>query len=214
MIDLIQKNDYICNVKIVIFWLVLVPWMLYAQPFAPLGAQWTYQINRGCCGNTNLIDFVTWSVEKDTILKNQNCRMIVKNGLQIEGFSDTMFVYQNGLQVFYYDFYSQDFILLYDFSKQKNESWAIRSGSCEFNIMVDSISNIQINGHNLKQLYISSNNSDYNGVIIEKIGFLPRPQPNFALYCYGLVAYNYYNGLRCYQDPEIGFYDFQIAPML
>ncbi len=196
-----------------LFLLLFIPFYLHSQNFAPIGAQWTYQIGSGCCNNGNELDFIQWNVIKDTFVLQQNCRMILKKGSSIEGFSDTMFVYQENQQVFYYDFYSQTFTLLYDFSKQKNESWKVKSGDCELNIIVEEVTNIQINQHSLKQLRVTSNNSDYEGYIIEKIGFLKKPQPDFSQYCHGLVSYlNYYDGLRCYEDPELGFHDFQISP--
>lgn len=196
-----------------IYFLGLIPIFLFSQNFATIGAKWTYQVGSGCCNNGNELDFIQWTVWKDTIIHQKNCRMIIKNGVSIEGFSDTMFVYQQGQQVFYYDFYSDNFTLLYDFSKQKNESWVVNSGNCGLNIIVEEVSLITINQHTLKQLKVTSDNSDYEGYIIEKIGYLKKPQPDFSQYCYGLISYlNYYDGLRCYEDPEIGFYDFQISP--
>ncbi len=192
------------------FWAFL---HLSAQNFAPLGAKWTYQIGSGCCNNGREKDFVEWSVVQDTFIHQQNCRMLLKKGISIEGFPDTIFVYQDHQQVYYFDFYSHTFTLLYDFGKQKNESWKIQSGECELNVIVKDVSMVTINGQNLKRLEVTSDNSDYEGHIIEKIGYLKKPQPDFALYCYGLVSYlNYYEVLRCYEDTELGFYDFQIAP--
>ncbi len=185
---------------------------IFAQSFAPIGAKWNYQIGSGCCNNGNELDFVEWTVTKDTVIHGKTCRMILKKGIFIEGFPDTIFIYQEQQQIYYFDFYSDTFTLLYDFSKQKNESWLIKSGDCELNIIVKEVSMVNINGHNLKRLQVTSTNSDYEGYIIEKIGFLKKPQPDFSQYCYGLVSYYYYDGLRCYEDPELGFYDFQIAP--
>lgn len=199
--------------KRLLLFIFYFPILLFAQSFAPIGAKWTYQIGSGCCNNGNEWDYVEWQVFKDTLIKQQNCKMLLKKGISIEGFADTMFVYQNQEQIYFYDFYSENFTLLYDFFKKANESWKVKSGNCELNVMVESVSSININGQNLKQLHVISNNSDFEGVIIEKIGFLKKPQPDFAQYCFGLVSYlNYYDGLRCYEDPEIGFYDFQIAP--
>ncbi len=193
--------------------LFFFPFFLYSQNFAPIGAQWTYQIGSGCCNNGNELDFVQWKVIKDTSILQKDCRMLLKKGISIEGFSDTMFVYQENQQVYFYDFYSQSFTLLYDFSKQKNESWVVKSGDCELNVIVEEASTIQINQQPLKQLKVTSTNSDYEGYIIEKIGFLKKPQPDFSQYCHGLISYlNYYDGIRCYEDPELGFHDFQISP--
>lgn len=194
-----------------LFSFLFLPFLVQSQTFAPLGAEWIYQIGRGCCNNGNEIDFVQWNVIKDTAVSQKNCRMIIKSGVSIEGFADTMFVYQDGQQVYFYDFYSQSFSLPYDFSKQKNESWVIKSGDCGLNVIVEEVSIIPMNQHFLKQLKVTSNNSDYDGYIVEKIGYLKKPQPDFSQYCHGSISYTYYDGLRCYDDSELGFYDSQIA---
>ena len=102
-----------------------------------------------------------------------------------------------------------------------NDSWVIEIKDEEqdldtIKISVDSISIININGIDLKVLYVTyfklneNMHEVYSSRIIEKIGDI---QYMFNWFPWSSIAcdVNYTNGLRCYEDQNIGFYSNTLA---
>ena len=186
----------------------------YGQDFAPIGAEWYYNEQFAFSGDINYIKFTS---EKDTLIFGKNCKKITKrHKILCNDRPDTEYIYSRNDTVFFRDTTFNEFQILYDFSANPTDSWIIKIMDEEqdidtITITVDSVSTTQINGQNLKTLYVTYNKDDenmpeiYSSTIIEKIGdikymFNWYPWSNIA--CDG----NYTSGLRCYQDSDIGMY--------
>ncbi|MBN1968672.1 MAG: T9SS type A sorting domain-containing protein [Candidatus Delongbacteria bacterium] len=186
-----------------------------AQEFAPIGAEWYYNEKFASSGD---IDFIKFTSEKDTIINGENCRKITKrHKIYCYERPDTEFILNRNDTVFFFDPLFNDFQNLYVFSANNNDSWKIKvEGENQsidtITISVDSTKTKLINGIELKHLYITYNSiyGNYPSEIIEKIGdirFMFNWEPWKAMAC----DFNYTNGLRCYQDSEIGLFSTGIA---
>lgn len=186
----------------------------YGQDFAPVGAEWYYNERFAFSGDINYIKFTT---EKDTLIFGENCKKITKrHKIVCNDRPEIEYLFSRNDTVFFLDTIFNDFQILYDFSASATDSWIIKIKDEEqeidtLTITVDSVSTTQINGQDLKTLYVTYDKDDenmpetYTSTIIEKIGdikymFNWYPWSNVA--CDG----NYTSGLRCYQDSDIGLY--------
>lgn len=151
----------------------------YGQEFAPVGAEWYYNEQFAFAGDINYIKFTS---EKDTLIFGENCKKITKrHKLICNNRPNTEYLFTRNDTVFFLDTAFNEFQILYDFSANPTNSWIIKIKD-EFQIIdtltitVDSISTTQINGQNLKTLYVTYVNDDQNmpqiypSVIIERIG--------------------------------------------
>lgn len=181
-------------------------------PWVPVNATWYYQF--GVMGPQ--IYFNKWVCTKDTIMLGKNCSYIEKvYGNYVTGdFFNFNIMYEDSNIVYWYNAFQNSFSVLYNFNAQPGDSWTTSGDSCEFVVNVDSVSYQVINGDTLKVLFISSDpNVEWNGKVIENIGNIWRPTPNFMTYCYGWIEdLHYYTGLRCYDDDTLGLYETGIAP--
>jgi len=185
----------------------------YGQEFAPVGAVWYYDERFAFSGDINYIKFTS---EKDTLIYGELCKKITKrHKLICIDRPDTEYLFTRNDTVFFFDHHFADFQILYDFNATVGDSWIIKIKDEDENIdtltvTVDSISTTEINGHNLKTLYVTyyksnGNPYSYTSTIIERIGdikymFNWYPWTNMA------CDYNYTPGLRCYEDSTIGLY--------
>lgn len=191
----------------------------YGQDFAPIGTEWYYDEQRAFSGDINYIKFTS---EKDTLIFGETCRKITKrHKIECNDRPEIEYLFTRKDTVFFLDTIFNDFQILYDFNAIAADSWIIKIKDEEqdidtLTITVDSVSTTQINGQDLKTLYVTYDKDDenmpdtYTSTIIEKIGdvkymFNWYPWSNIA--CDG----NYTSGLRCYQDSEIGLYSTEIV---
>lgn len=185
-----------------------------AQEFAPIGAEWYYNERFAFSGD---IDFIKFTSEKDTVINGKTCKKITKrHKIYCFGRPDTEFLYTSNDTVFFFDTTFNEFQNLYVFNSAPNDSWTIKIKDEEqeidtIRISVDSISTRQINGQNLKVLFVTYDKNDenfpesYSSTIIEKIGdvnYMFNWYPWSRMVCDA----NWTDGLRCYQDSEIGLY--------
>lgn len=215
------------RILLLIFNMILIN-SVYAQDFAPIGAEWHYTERHAFSGDET---FLKISSIKDTVVNGKECRLIQKQGNPMcSGRPDIEFMYQEDSKVFFWDNTFNKFQILYDLTKAVNEFWIIEvfDERCTNNwdsiihdldtikIIVNSISTIEINGKLLKQLSVTYdvitevNPYSYDSKIIEKIGdikYLFNYYPYSSWACDG----NYAAGLRCYEDSELGFYSTGIA---
>lgn len=186
-----------------------------AQSWAPIGAKWYYGEGFAFSGN---IDYVLYTSEKDTTVKGQNCRKIIKNH-DFVCYSRPKFelMYSNSDTVFFYDNKFDSFQMLYRFNAVKNDSWYILAEKYQnlidtIMVRVDSTSSMLVNNQSLKVQYVSYINLKsptyaHKSTIIEKIGD-PAYMFDYYIQYTGFCDINYPRGLRCYEDTIIGNYHF------
>jgi hypothetical protein len=191
---------------------------LRAQDFAPIGAKWFYTERYF---NSEDIGYIAAESVKDTVIKGKNCRQIV-NGLLCGAFeSSKNFVFQEDSIVYFFNQKTDTFEILYNFKAKKGDSWTtffyFMDELDTLKVTVDSIFTVTINGHKLirQRITYSRLNQDplydwsYDAEVTEIIGdsyFLFNLRSTKIL-CVG----NESAGLRCYEDPDFGFYSTGIA---
>lgn len=193
---------------------ILFAIIIKAQEFAPIGAEWYYNERFAFSGD---IDFIKFISEKDTIINGKTCSKLTKrHKLYCFGRPDTEFLYSSNDTVYFFYTIFNEFQNLYIFNSIPNDSWIIKIKDEEqevgtITIRVDSVSTIQINGQNLKALHVTYNKNNeispesYSSTIIEKIGDI-QYMFNWSPWTQIACDANWTDGLRCYQDSEIGLY--------
>jgi hypothetical protein len=184
--------------------------ILNAQSWAPTGASWTYGVGYAF---SPITETSNWTCIGDTVVSGRNCKIIQRYGGYVTGdVSDKLITYEDSNIVYWYNI--NQFTTLYDFNKNAGDSWAIMTDSCALLVTVDSTGIDTINGIALKTIYVSTQFGVFDGKIIERIGHVVQPNPNVNFPCYGFVEdLNYYIGLSCYEDTNLGFYNFGITPL-
>ena len=195
---------------------------LWAQDFAPIGAEWHYTEGFFMSGDKNFLKITS---EKDTLYQGKACRKLLKTRIiWCNMRTETEFVYSENNAVFFWQSDLTGFQKLIDFNAEAGDSWAIQMNDMVIAtdidsvlIEVDSTSYIDINNQLLKVLYVTYRGYyddeievQYSSQIVEKIGdmyYLFNFFPELGLACDG----NYSEGLRCYEDEELGLYSTGIA---
>ncbi len=175
--------------------------------WAPEGAKWYYTFFNGFIPPY----FTTETIEVwgDTVIAGQVCKKI--NSTRIENFTDLEFMYESDKKVYFFEDEINEFILLYDFSKQPGEYWSV-VGSDTLRVHVDSI----INYMGIKAFYVHFTDTENtqvasNGIIYEGIGFHLNMFYWDWLWNPPTVDLVYY-GLRCYESPSTGLLKFIDEP--
>ncbi len=178
----------------------------YAQQWAPLGAKWTYGVAYAFSPNAG---YKEWVCSRDTLINGQSCRVIEAVGSPLgSDFAPSIISYEDSGIVYWY--HQNQFTVLYDFNKNAGESWITMSDSCAIEVYVDSTYIDTINGAARKVLLVSSPLNAIYGTVVEGIGFLQQPTPDIIYSCWGWVfCADYYTGLRCYEENELGLCRFQ-----
>ncbi|MFA5418835.1 MAG: T9SS type A sorting domain-containing protein [Bacteroidales bacterium] len=195
---------------------------LWAQDFAPLGAEWHYTEGFFMSGDKNFLKITS---VKDTLYQGKTCRKLVKTRIiWCNMRTETEYVYSENNAVFFWQSDLTGFQKLIDYNIEAGDSWVIQMNDMESAtdidsvlIEVDSTSYIDINNQSLKVLYVTYRGYyddeievQYSSQIVEKIGdmyYLFNFFPELGLACDG----NYSEGLRCYEDEELGLYSTGIA---
>ena len=183
---------------------------IFSQNFAPIGAEWYYELESPFDFSKN---FSKWESVSDTIILGKTANKIIRTDGYV-GTSDTvMYVYEDSGLVYKYLPITNSFTILYNFNANANDSWLMDvDTNCSLTVNVDSTSTTLINGFNLKVLYVSTINSEFSGTIIERLGHQTGSLPNINFLCYSIAdGGSYYNGLRCYSDSTFGNYNSGIA---
>ena len=206
--------------KILFILIVAISLQCYSQEWSPIGAKWQFSIN---------VFWITGYLEiecvGDTVINNTSYRVLNKvyhlyNYLNQTYYIDTIgqeFTYQDGEKV--YILRNNQLYTLFDFGAQVGDWWVIphtysAGEECDTvgYVQVDSVGTANINGIDLKQIYISPlNESDWGwgahgiDVLTEKIGSQYLYLfPEIISFC---IADVFEGGLfRCYEDEEIGLY--------
>ncbi len=192
---------------------------MYGQGFAPVGAEWHYDIRFAFASD---ITYSQFSSEKDTFILGENCRKITKYNASDNYYRPKVeYLFSRNDTVFFLDTAFNEFQILYVFNAVPTESWSIRVKDENQNIKtitvtVDSVGTSLINDENLKTLYVTyqhlfnGNIESYNSTIIEKIGDVQQ-MFNWIPWSNTVQCSSYSNGLRCYQDDNVGLYSTGIA---
>lgn len=177
----------------------------FAQQWAPKGAKWTFGT---VSAFRPIYHFTEWISKADTLIDGHNCRIIESIGDWVAGDrSKRNFIYEEKGVVYLST--GGGFSVLYDFTKKSGESWQTWMDTCLLDVTVDSIGSIIINGFVLRTLYISTDQDEFSGRVIEFIGHDVRPNPDVDKLCYQIVVDgDSYTGLRCYQDEYFGSVEF------
>ncbi len=202
--------------------MVICSFMVRAQGFAPTGAKWYY--GQGFAFSS-YISYLSIESVGDTLIAGQSCKKLINNGgIDCSFQSHPYMVYEEDSTVYFYVPDLDTFQVLYDFKALAGDSWRTVFNTDvswdhidTVSTYVDSIGQRLINGFLVKELYVSMTihgygyvYGTYQGVINQRFGdveYMFRLFTNRAI-CDG----NYSLGLRCYEDPEIGFYSTGIAP--
>lgn len=208
--------------RFLILMLILATCGLSAQNFAPIGAEWYYTEGFFMSGDKNFLKIIS---VKDTLFHGKTCRQLVKTrDIWCNMRPETEYVYSEDSAIYFWQSDLTGFQKLIDFKAEAGESWVIQMNDLETDtdidsvlIEVDSTSFTNINNHLLKVLYVTYHglydydiDVEYPSQIVEKIGdmyYLFNFFPELGLACDG----NYSEGLRCYEDSELGFYSTGIA---
>lgn len=210
--------------KLLIFVLLLANCLIgFTQTeFAPIGAEWYYSNYEGY--NPPQFDYIKHVCIKDSTITGKRVKIIQKTKFKYGGVAVNLgyeYLYQNGDTIFYWK--SGGFHVLYNFSLSKGDSILLYSempNQCLDKTpygwsRIDSVYSDTINNHQLKAYFSTHKEGSVWGFdsfpIIEKIGSTAYllPQNTFC----GIMDGEPQIGLlRCYSDPEIGFYQFENIP--
>ena len=203
---------------LVIIQLILVPVLGFTQEWSPIGAEWYYDITYAWSGDINYHRIYCDSIHE---INGTDCKRVVIDYRACNNYyNENLYTYENEDTIFFYNFDIDSFQILYDFNAQPGDEWVMYIKN-EFTFQkiiahVDSISTIDINSYNLPVLYMTytyyhdvGNGLEllynYNSTIIKNLGdlyFLINIIHPGNIVCDKDKIFN----LRCYQDPEIGFY--------
>ena len=214
----------------IIIALCVLPLCLNAQRWFPENATWTF--NRQRLLSFRAHGYTKYTVVKDTVINNTAAKLIVVNAVEYDGVEsarDSLFVYELDSRVYLWN--GSEFKLMYDFNLNAGDTLNVSNDiiypDCSRSpITVDSISNIILNGQNLKVQHISYTIFDSTLVlgeyimrtrIMERVGIekqfifsptcLPHDQSGHPI----LICLPYdefaYSGLRCYNDDSISYKD-------
>lgn len=209
---------------ILLFILILTNCLIgFAQSeFAPIGAEWYYSKYESY--NPPQIHYIKQTCIKDSTIADKKVKVIQKTLFKYEGVTVDLgyeYLYQNGDTISYWK--SGEFHVLYNFSLSKGDSILLYSempNQCLDKTpygwsYIDSVYSDTINGHPLKAYISTHKEGSVWGFdafpIIEKIGSTDYLLPQNA-FCGIADGEPQIGSLRCYSDPEIGFYQYGNTP--
>jgi len=174
----------------------LFPFLLAAQvEFAPVGATWYYN---GWAEFPTTLTYFKMEVDGIDTIQGRLCKRITKDGNVPCSINGTSYFYQDGGKV--YNFLDGDFHLLYNFDAVAGESWVIPTHNSSFQdsltVLVDTVYNINIDGHILKVQGLSSD-FWWSNIIIEGIGNTQYMFPQVPV-CDPVTG-----GLRCFKTDSL-----------
>ena len=196
---------------LLLFFLLTISENVVGQEWAPIGATWHYDQLEFSPHNDR--SFIKYSVIGDTIIEGQSVKVFeqalttyLSHYDSILITRDTCYLSEIGDSVYLYDKIYRSFKLIYNFSAEPGDTLRVwcNQGDTDIDVVVDSVTLININGFELKKLYVTSpfpQDCNMNGDIIENIGWTGFLFPQHS------IADPPIGGpLRCYSDPVIGDY--------
>jgi hypothetical protein len=191
---------------------------LVGQDWAPIGAEWYYDVTYAFSGDIN---FHRIYCDSTFNINGKDCNRINLDYCACNNhFCDKLYTYEVNDTVFFYNPDIDTFDILYDFNAMPGGSWKIRSKYYNEEIdtilvYVDSVGSMEINDKSLKKLFVTyvypdkqgigSDKNHENSIIVESLGDL-NYIININNSWLGACDINFIHSLRCYEDPELGFY--------
>jgi len=179
--------------------------------FAPIGAMWVYKFR----SSSGAVSTCSLKSVKDTIVNGKQCKKIDSNcgGCSWPQYS---ILYSENSIIYFYNPNNNSFSVLYDFNKTVGQTYTTKFDVDSVIFKVDSISIININGDNLRQMYVHVTFHPfsldvYDGKIIENIGHTGFffPWDNASCVEGSVTVGQPVPGpgpLGCYSDTIIGLY--------
>lgn len=195
----------------------------YSQTeFAPIGAEWYYSQYESF--NPPQANYIKHTCIKDSTIVGKRVKVIQKTKYKYGGVTVNLgfeYLYQHSDTISYWK--SGEFHVLYNFSLSKGDSirhYSEMPNQCLDKTpygwsSIDSVFTVKVNDQVLKAYFSTHKEGSVWGFdsfpIIEKIGSTEYllPQNSFCGFSDGFPGIG---TLRCYSDPEIGFYQFGNVP--
>ncbi len=202
------------------FLLVLIAFTTtQAQSWAPIGAKWHYELIYAFWPGSS---YNTATVTSDTVINGITCSRIDWLTYSCNIRPQIEYMYQDSGRVYFWESTLNDFVRLYDFNLQTDDTLdiytVIQSQTTPpfdtVRFVIDSIYNVVLNGQTRKVQLVQNlrfptlNAIEYRFEIIEGIGSTYQMFPWNGPACDD--QFNY--GLRCYSDSTFGFYNFTGQP--
>jgi hypothetical protein len=203
--------------KLLLVLLIALPVLMQGQEWAPIGAEWHYDITYAFSGD---IDYQRVYCNSIVNVKGIDCKEINIDYCACNNhFCKKLYTYQADDTIFFYNPDVDTFQILYNFNASPNDTWTITYKDLDerfdtVTIQVDSVLPITINSRVLKKQYVTyyydyKTDTDKGfgerSVIIETLGDMNFLINIHDMY-YSLCDDDNINGLRCYKDPQFGFY--------
>ena len=181
------------------------------QEWAPVGATWHYKLSYAFSGNSS---FKKLECTGDTIINGQSARIISGGNRGCTGLDDELYMYGENNQVFYFSPVDSVFHLFYDFNALAGDSWEVTTWNefiPSYAVHVLETDSVIYNGVSLKRMIVNYDNYygiSPNDTIVEKFGSLKK----LLYFEIGFCDADFDNGLRCYEDSELGLVTFTNSP--
>jgi hypothetical protein len=189
-----------------------------AQNWYPKNTKWTFD-SPELLPTYMAHGYTEYKVVEDTIINDTTAKLITVDRVSYSGNrfykKDSLFVHEANSKVYFWN--GSRFKLMYDFTLEVGDTLdvGIDLGSCDSvsAIIVDSISTINLNGHDLQVQYISytmfaesqyGSTETINEKIIERIGIEEQEGLIYTRKCLLDEKFNL-TGLRCYSDDDISY---------
>jgi hypothetical protein len=198
------------------FLMVLLPLFSLGQKWAPIGADWYFDITYAFMPN---VDYHRVYCDSIVIINDIECRKINIDYCACNNhFCNKLYTYDRNDTVFFYNPDINAFEILYDFNSKKGDFWLIstRYGNeiDSVKIQVDSVDVLEINSKKLKKLFISYYYKNFldsgyyykeSSTALQVLGDL-KFLINISDKRIALCDVDFISNLRCYEDSNLGFY--------
>lgn len=191
--------------------LLCVPLLVFGQSWCPPGAHWSYSLSTFGGGG-----FAHYMYEKDTVIDGTNCKKLLGySEIQstVPGPPFAQFTYESNDTVFF--FLDGIFKPVYYFNAALGDTIEVPllNQPCGdmLKIVVDSVSTLQVQGHNLRYYratYDDSTTSPTSIHVVERFGTINEGMIPKA-FCEGFGS-TFMQTLGCYQDNTIS--EYQVTP--
>ncbi|MDQ3193080.1 MAG: T9SS type A sorting domain-containing protein [Bacteroidota bacterium] len=212
--------------KLLLTLILTLPFISYSQNWAPNGATWHYGF-----GVYTYYGYIKIESIGDTTINSIVCKKLIKTKYSQNGFPgqggatsidtlETEYTYADADKIYIYK--HNQFYTLYDFSAQVGDTWNVPEikhyENCDTigTVKVDSIGTININGENLRYIWVNLTDTNPNwgwsAKIVERIGpmerkfsydyLFPVKMDECDLEMHELIEAGYF---RCYSDSTFNY---------
>ncbi|WP_167618399.1 T9SS type A sorting domain-containing protein [Maribellus sediminis] len=197
--------------KLILLLITLIPLLSFSQNWADYNSVWHYsQINFATPADLSYIKFEAIG---DTLINGDTVKIILEEDLsRTDTISSKIFMKSDNGKVYLFISENSSYQLIYDFAANTGDTIEVYCRQTPISmdstiiIRVDSVSNIDVDGNELKVQYVSqiySEGDEYymEGEIIENIGWTGFM---FPLHAWADPPYG--GPLRCFQNDKTGLY--------